>query len=134
MGKNCKKKSGVSIEGGPVDISKFLPDHDLTLRNKGDVSFIIGLNQGVDPNDIRDTLGMLTSDIGYSSYMTVTSALVCVTDRKTYQDIFKTTLQHGPVARGKTTDQGYSENEERHATIPQELEGKVSYVGLNIRR
>lgn len=67
---------------------EFTVDGKEALDQKGDFSFVVGIERGVDPNQVRTALDQISPNIGYATYMRMLHNLVCVTDQKTWAEQF----------------------------------------------
>ena len=131
----AKKKPKLTELLGNTPESKmytFKVDPDEVLQQKGDVVFIMGLNENVDPNAVKSTLEEMSADVGYATYMKNIRRLVCVTNQATYERAFQTQLELDRIKKSQAgyTPEGYREL--KAATIPSELNDKVYVVYLNI--
>jgi len=115
---------------------KFNPDPKDVCDSKGDVSFMVSLEDNVDPNNVRKGLEKLTDNIGYSVYSWVGQSITCRTDKDTYEnkEVFDGELEHDEEKQGELgyTPEGYKEL--RKASVPENLKGEIKSVYLNIRR
>ena len=107
-------------------------DDDATLRQKGDVDFLMELRPNADPNKIRSTLERIAEDkIGYANYMNI-GYLVCVTDQATYESISGATLEK--VARRNQKKTRYTAHGYREMTsseVHPDLRREVVRMFLN---
>jgi|SRR3989344_7064480 len=74
---------------------KFEVDLDEVWKQKGDLSFVVGINEKVNPNKVRTALDQISSNIGYATYLENLNILVCVTDDQTWKEKFNGKIPEG---------------------------------------
>ena len=84
----CKMKYKPTVDSKIVTKYEFTVDSKEVLAQKGDFSFVVGVEKGVDPNQVRTALDQISPNIGYATYMSMLNNLVCVTDQKTWAEQF----------------------------------------------
>jgi len=110
---------------------EFTVDGKEVLEQKGNVEFLIALEDNVDPNQVRSALEKMSADVGYMRYFSEIGVLSCKTDKATYERTFQTQLE---LDQNKKDQAGYAPGgyrELRAATVPSELSDKVNSVSLN---
>lgn len=74
---------------------QFTVDSKEVFRQKGDFSFIVGIEEEVDPNEVRTALDKISPKIGYANYLANLNILVCVTDDDTWKEKFNGKIPEG---------------------------------------
>lgn len=118
---------------------EFTPDPIDVQLQKGDVFFLIGLKGivegcNVNPNDVRSRLEKNTSKISFVNYFWTASAMLCRTDKETYEELFKAELEYNLTKKGEHgyTPEGYRET--KLAQVPDGLADIVKSINLNLIR
>ena len=107
---------------------------------KKNVNFIVSLEDCIDEKEFRDEFRkVLERELGKDaknkidiiSYVGRENALMCRTDRETYEKLFETQLEFDPSQKNKVyyTAEGYKEM--KKTTIPEGFREKVKCVHLD---
>lgn len=113
---------------------KFNSDSKEVYDAKGDVSFMISLEDNIDPNVVRNGLEKLTDNIGYGKYFWTGKSIVCMTDKDTYETMFNSELEHDENKKGELgyTTEGYRAM--KKGSVPESLKREIKSVYLNVKR